>query len=304
MPVRTPSPHHPLMPALAAAAGIATFGMMDAAMKSASMQSGVYGALIWRNVIGAGLMLPLWLAMGGRWPGRSALAIHGLRALVVAPMLGLFFWGLVRTPLAVAIAISFISPLIALYLAAFTLGEPITRRAVTASLLGLGGVVVIGVGRFGGGHMLGADSLLGIAAILGSAVLYAGNLVLQRHQAQRASPTEIAFFQSAIVALMLAPAAPWLAHLPTRMAWAEIAGSAVLSTASLMLLSWAYARAEAHKLLAVEYSGFIWAALMGWLFFNESLSAATLAGVVLIVIGCWIGTAGKATPDHTEQTVL
>ena len=292
------------MPVLAAAAGIATFGLMDAAMKGASLQSGVYGALLWRNLMSAAVMLPVWRGMGGRWPSRGILAIHIARSMVVAPMLGLFFWGLVRTPLAVGIAISFISPLIALYLAWATLGEPFTRRALGASLLGLGGVVIIGIGRFGGGHLPGTDALLGMAAILGSAVLYAGNLVLQRHQAQLASPVDIAFFQCALVALLLVPAAPWFAQIPGKLALAQIAGSAVLATVSLILLSWAYARAEAHRLLPIEYTAFVWAALMGWLCFGETVGAATLAGVALIIIGCWIGTAGGKAPDHVEQVVL
>jgi S-adenosylmethionine uptake transporter len=42
----------------------------------------------------------------------------------------LFFYGVVRTPLAEGIALSFIAPLIALYLAAIWLGEPVGRRAV------------------------------------------------------------------------------------------------------------------------------------------------------------------------------
>ena len=66
-----------------------------------------------------------------------------------------------------------------------------------------------------------------------------------------------------------------------------------------MLLSWAYARAEAQALLPVEYTGFIWAALFGWLMFGEAVTVATLAGVVLIVIGSWI-----ATRKSTQVTVL
>jgi S-adenosylmethionine uptake transporter len=54
--------------------------------------------------------------------------------------------------------------------------------------------------------------------------------------------------------------------------------SPLLSTLSLLLLSWAYARAEASYLAATEYTAFLWAALFGWLVFGEHLSAFTLAG--------------------------
>jgi S-adenosylmethionine uptake transporter len=81
---------------------------------------------------------------------------------------------------------------------------------------------------------------------------------------------------------------------------------------SLMLLSWGWARAPAHRLLPIEYTGFIWASIMGYLWFSESLGASTLIGVVLIVAGCWHGTTGGATEGgqtsdptmHTEQTAL
>ena len=87
---------HRLMPLLAALLGVALFSVMDAAMKRASIAGGVYNPLLFRNVIGAALMWPLWRLSGGRWPGRANLKVHLLRSAVVAGMAGLFFWGLVR----------------------------------------------------------------------------------------------------------------------------------------------------------------------------------------------------------------
>ena len=275
------------LPFLAAAAGIATFSLMDATMKSASLAAGVYSALLLRSACGALLMLPIWLLADWQRPTLAALKVHWLRSAVVAAMALLFFWGLVRVPLAEAIALSFIAPLIALYLAAVLLGEKIQRRAIVASLLGFGGVLVIAGARLSEGT-LNERSGWGIAAVLVSAVLYAWNLILQRQQAQLASPPEISFFQNLCVALILSLAAPWLLSWPGSGALQEIAIAAALAAAAVMLLSWGYARAEAQALLPVEYTGFIWAALFGWLMFGEEVTPATLAGVVLIVIGSWI----------------
>jgi S-adenosylmethionine uptake transporter len=50
----------------------------------------------------------------------------------------------------------------------------------------------------------------------------------------------------------------------------------------------------------LEYSGFLWAALFGWLLFAEGLTLPVLAGAVLIVAGCWIAAPRKST----EQTAL
>ena len=290
--------NHPLLPFLAVAAGIATFSLMDAAMKSAAIQAGVYSALLFRNIIASSLMLPAWALAGGKPPGTAALKVHLLRSAVVACMAPLFFWGLVRIPMAEAIAISFIAPLIALYFAAVLLGELIRPSAILASLLGIAGVFAIGTARFGDGELT-RDSALGIAAILTSAIFYALNLVLQRRQAQLADPIEIAFFQNLIVTLLFLIAAPWLAVWPSPAALRDIALGAALATLALLLLSWGYARAEAQVLVPIEYTGFLWAALFGWMWFGEVLGTATVAGAALIVLGCWI-----AARKPTKQTAV
>jgi S-adenosylmethionine uptake transporter len=290
-----------MMPILAVAAGIASFSVMDALMKGASLAVGAYSAMLWRSLIGVAIMLPLWRLTGGTWPRGEALKLHAQRGLNSAFMATTFFYGLKYLPLAEGMAISFIAPLIALYLAAVILGEKIERRAIFASLLGFAGVVVIAAARLGGAGYT-TEAAWGIAAILTSAVLYAWNLILQRRQALLAGPREVAAFQALFTSLFLLLVAPWLAVLPSLDVMGGIAGSAVLAAISLMLISWGYGRAETQVLLPLEYSAFIWAALLGWLMFDEALTAPTVAGAVLIVIGCWIATRKQTA--HTEQTAL
>lgn len=289
---------HHLMPFLAVTAGIASFSVMDALMKSASLAVGAYSAMLWRSLIGIGVMLPVWKHSGGSWPGGEVLRLHALRGANSAAMATAFFWGLKYLPLAEGMAISFIAPLIALYLAAVTLGEKIGGRAIVASILGLAGVLVICAARLGQGAF-DPQAAWGIAAILTSAVLYAWNLILQRKQAQIADPREIALFQALFTSLFLALLAPWLAAVPQGGVWLDLAGSAALAALSLMLISWGYAREETQVLLPLEYSAFIWAAIMGWVMFGESLSWPSVAGAVLIVGGCLM-----AAKKHTEQTAL
>ena len=184
-------PLAPLAPVLAVTLGVALFGGMDAAIKSASLAVGVYTALLLRNVIGVALILPVWLAGRRALPSRAALKLHALRSAVNAGMALLFFVAVVRLPIAESIALSFIAPIVALYLAAVMLGETIRRRALYASLLGLAGVVVVVAGRLDSGPVSGEadrETWIGLAAILASALLYAVNLVLQRKQALLAPP--------------------------------------------------------------------------------------------------------------------
>ena len=61
-----------------------------------------------------------------------------------------------------------------------------------------------------------------------------------------------------------------------------------------MTFAWAYARAETQALAPLEYSGFLWAALFGWLFFREPVTWPTLTGAGLIVLGVLAGRAAQA----------
>ncbi len=290
-----------LMPFAATVAGIAIFSAMDAAMKGAAIASGVYTATLLRSVFGVILTLPIWIIAGRHLAGRAALRVHIQRACVTSAMAPLFFFGLVRVPMAEAIALSFIAPLIALYFAAVLLEETIRPDTVLASLMGIAGVAVIGAARVGSGNY-SPDAVWGIAAILASAVLYALNLVLQRKQALLASPTEIALAQNVFMSLILATAAPWLQVWPETAALTEIWVAAGLATVALLLLSWGYARAEAQSLMPIEYTAFLWAALLGWLRFGEELDLPTLLGAALIVIGCLIVSRRAVTPPSPPPT--
>jgi S-adenosylmethionine uptake transporter len=68
--------------------------------------------------------------------------------------------------------------------------------------------------------------------------------------------------------------------------WPFILFAAVLAILSMLLLSWAYARAEASYLASTEYTAFLWASLFGWLVFDEHVSLFTFAGACMIVAGC------------------
>ncbi len=287
-----------IRPYLATAAGIALFSAMDAVMKSASIAVGAYSAYLLRCAIGFAMIAPVWWFTARRRPSPATLKVHLVRGFVVAFMGWTFFAALVRLPLAEAIAISFVAPLIALYLAAILLGESIERRAIVAALLGLAGVVVIVGGKIGRGR-LDEEALIGLALVGSSAMLYAWNLVLQRQQALLAGPAEVSTFQNGVVALVLAAGAPFLLVWPEGRVWLEIGAGAALAVGAALFLAWAYARAEAQQLVPIEYSGFLWAALFGWLFFAEQVTRSTLVGALLIVLGCWI-----ATRRRPEQSAL
>ncbi|MCB1691027.1 MAG: DMT family transporter [Halioglobus sp.] len=291
------------VPFTIACTGIATFACMDVLMKGLAIEIGAYNALLWRTVIALLLATALFVWNRTRWPRVAIIRLHVWRGVVTSLMAFLFFWGLTYVPLAEAIGLSFIAPLIALYLAAVLLGEKIGETAILASVIGFVGAMVIIGGRWGGQYHENIGQ--GIAAILMSAVLYAYNLILQRQQALLARPVEIAFFQNATMLAVYLCLAPFLAVVPMLEHVPGLAGAAVLGMVSLLLLSWAYARAEARILIPVEYTAFVWAALFGWLVFDEAVTLATLGGTALIVVACLVAARQKPGPvDHIETTAV
>ena len=138
-----PRPASPLIPFAVATGGIALFSAMDAVMKGLSLAIGTYNALLWRTLAGALFGGAVFLLRRMKWPGPAAMRVHLVRGFLSVFMAILFFWGLARVPLAQGVALAFIAPLIALYLAALFLGEKIQPRAIFASLLGFAGVGTI-----------------------------------------------------------------------------------------------------------------------------------------------------------------
>ncbi|MDQ3077969.1 MAG: DMT family transporter [Pseudomonadota bacterium] len=292
----TPLRHTPLFSFFVGMLGIASFSMMDAVMKGLVIALGIYATMVWRMLAGV-IFAGALFATRPNWPARHVMRIHLIRGALTTVMALLFFWGLAKVPLAQAIALAFIAPLIALFLAAAILGETISRQAIGASLIAFAGVLLIFIGQAQAD--LGREALLGSLAILASAICYAVNIILMRQQAQVAKPIEIAFFQNVIVAVLLLAAWPAVggADVPPADQIPFILLASFLSTTSLLLLSWAYARAEASYLAATEYTSFLWAMLLGWLIFGESVSLYTLAGAGLIVAGCFI--AARRPEDVT-----
>lgn len=289
---------HPIKAFAVALVAVATLSIMDAVMKGLVIAIGILAVSLWRAAANFAISATLYLPAKAPWPTRQTLRIHIVRSIVVTVMAGLFFWGIGRVPLAQAIALTFIAPLIALLLAGVMLGETVGRRSIAGSIAAFAGVIVIVVGE--AATASGADVLLGGAAIVGSAICYAINIVMMRQQALAAKPLEINFFQSLIVgALWLGVAA--FAGLPAWPVghWLWIVVASLLSTAGGLLFSWAYARADASYLSVTEYSAFLWAAAMGWLIFREALSLTTMAGAALIVAGSLIA-ARRDAPSEIE----
>lgn len=279
----------PAAPIAAAILAIALFSIMDALMKRITMELGALNAVFWRQLICLGLGSVLFFALRTPWPDRAAAQLHVLRGLAVTLASVTFFYGLKLMPLADAIALSFLAPILIVLLAAGMLGETIHPRALIGCGLGFAGALVIVAGQLQG--VAGPEALLGAGAVLVSAASYAVAQVLLRKQATQDVPAaSIAFLMPLIVTSVLAGPVALAPALPDGALWPWVFIAAVLTTISQLLLVWAYARAQAQIMAPLEYTAFLWAALLGWMMFKEPLTLMTLTGTGLIMIACFVAT--------------
>jgi S-adenosylmethionine uptake transporter len=218
------------------------------------------------------------------WPTREAVLYNGMRAVIIVVTATTFFFALARLPLADAIALSFIAPVLTALFGVTLLGERLDWRIAVALAAGFVGMLLIVGGKVGGGGLSG-EVLIGAAAVVISAIGYALNIIALRHRATRDPLSQIVLFQNLGPALILALPVLWVW---TPLTWGDTALFALLGTigvAAHTMLAHAFARMEAARLAPVGYVTLVWGVLFGFLFFAEVPGLATLGGAALIALG-------------------
>ena len=261
--------------------------LMDAMIKVLSPRYHTFEIAFLRFAFGmvGAIVYALWTQPGR--PTRDATLYNGLRAALVVLTATSFFYALSLLPLADAIALSFISPVLTALMGALILGERLDWRIAVALVAGFLGMLLIVGGKLGSAG-LGPEVLIGAGAVLFSAVAYALNIIMLRHRATRDPLAQIILFQNAGPTLILL--------LPALLVWvrpplADLGQFAICGTLGVVahtMLAHAFARIEATKLAPIGYVTLVWGVLFGFLFFAEVPGLATLAGAALIVVGTLI----------------
>lgn len=180
----------PAIPFVVATAAVLLFTTMDAIVKALPHSLPTIELVAMRFAFGIPLVLLAMWRMRSGWPTLSSWKANAPRGVLNVASTLLFFTALRRLPLAEALTLSYLAPLMLALMAASVLGERLRRSALSAVLLGLCGVGAIAWNSIAGQLVLSGD-MIGIAAAFGSAVTYATNNLMLRRQAQRDSATSI-----------------------------------------------------------------------------------------------------------------
>lgn len=208
-----------------------------------------------------------------------------LRGLFIGCTNVAFVSAIIVMPLADAIALVFVAPLVVTALSALVLGETVGPRRWTAVVIGLAGAVIII--RPGSG-LFGLVALLPITA----AISYACYLIVTRRLKTSAPAISTHFFTAVVsaVAISIPLAIGMVTGLPliTPVApssgeWGLLAVVGLISTVSHFLIILAYNRAPASTLAPMTYFEIVGATILGYLVFGDFPDAWTWVGVAVIV---------------------
>jgi S-adenosylmethionine uptake transporter len=275
-------------PLVVASLAILVLTIMDAMVKALAVRHGVVDIALARYAFGSLFALAAAGWVGFARPGAATIRAQMLRALFVVSTAVLFFTALARLPMSEALVLTFIAPALVALFARLILGEPVSRLTLVSIVVCFVGVLVIA--RDDMAHWKNpVEDAIGLAAAVGAAFTYAMSLVLLRARARADGVVATVAMQNVIATLYLIPVAATLAGgVPLAGLlgdWAALAAIGLLGTIGHLMLAWSYAQSVAARIGAVEYTGLIWALVIGLIWFGEWPKPSVFVGAALIVGG-------------------
>ena len=160
--------------------------------------------------------------------------------------------------------------------AALFFGEKLALRRIAAVAVALIGAVIIlrpGFREVSPGHI----------AMLGTAVLFAVSYLIANRMAGEVSPTVVVAMLSITVTIGLAPfaAAVWVTPGLWDLFWLFLVAG--FATAGHYCMTLAFRAAPLTVTQPVSFLQLVWAALLGWLVFDEGIDAFVMLGGGLII---------------------
>ncbi|SPH18543.1 Riboflavin transporter [Defluviimonas aquaemixtae] len=206
----------------------------------------------------------------GVWP-----LVLGRGALHVAAVT-LWFFAMARIPIAEVTAIGYLNPIVVTAGAALFLGEQLALRRLTAIAVALLGALVVlrpGLREIAPGHL----SQLGAAVCFGCSYLFAKRL------SALVGPGTLVALLSLTVTAGLAPfaIAVWVPPSLDQLLWLGLV--ALFATLGHYTMARAFAAAPLTVTQPVTFLQLVWAALLGWAVFGETVDPYVFLGGGMII---------------------
>jgi drug/metabolite transporter (DMT)-like permease len=239
-------------------------------------------------------LVQLWVTGQARrlWPVLPRWTLARIGVTLLNGTLGAYAFSVL--PLAQAYAVFFLMPLLISALAVPLLHEPMDAPRGLAIVAGMAGVAVAlqpGTVTLGLGHL----------AALIAATFGAMNYLIIRKTGKVETPGVILLYPTLAQVLALGAVMHWVwvpmtagqVGLTFLMALALLLGGFAIVTA--------YARAAAIVVAPMQYSQILWAAVLGWLLFGETIGPSTGIGIAIIIAsGLFLLLRSNSSPTRAR----
>lgn len=282
---------------IAALCGSMIFSINDTSIKVLSSDYPLHEVILIRSIIGLIFLLTLVKIREG---GLHVLAttrgwMHFLRMFVVLTSNVTYFLGIAAMPIADAVAIAFVAPVLITVLSIFVLKEKVGPHRIAAVLIGLAGTVVL--------MRPGEDAFRPAAVlILISALGYAVSQLMARSMRGTESIYRLSFYMqlgflitAALAGLVMGDGKfagsenPSVAFLFREWHWPALLDLPIFLASGLavgvggLLMAHAYRTLEAASVAPFEYAAIPMAILWGITIFGTYPDAVAFLGMVMII---------------------
>ncbi|MGB5865707.1 MAG: DMT family transporter [Sulfitobacter sp.] len=252
------------------------FIMVTALVKTMGPRLPPGEAAFLRYAMGLVFLLPVVRSLQNAHLTRRQWTLFSLRGFFHAGGVILWFYAMVRIPIAEVTAMNYLAPIYVTIGAAVFLGERLAARRIIAVLLGLLGAAIIlrpGFREVSEGHL----------AMLFAAVVFAGSYLVAMIMADEVKPSVVVAMLSIFVTIGLAPFAyaDWVT--PNGRELLFLAGVAGFATAGHYTMTLAFAAAPVTVTQPVTFLQLIWATLLGTLWFSEEIDIFVIIGGIVIL---------------------
>lgn len=278
----------PLQGALLLALSALLFALTGVGIREISSSVNNESVVFFRNLVGVLFFLPLLLVRGPGMLRTRRLKSHLWRTTYGLAAMYCFFYAIAHLPLADAMLFTYSAPIFTPVIAYLWLKEPLTRRMLLTSLVGLAGVLMVAKPS---AALFDMQALIGLAASLLAAFAF----VSIREMSDTEPATRIVFYFALFGTLFSAIPLAWSWQPLDDMQLGWLLGIGLLATASQIIMSRAYGLAPPGLIGPVAYLAIVFAGLIAWLTWGETPDTLSMLGAGLIFLAGLLSIARRCT---------
>ena len=221
--------------------------------------------------------------LAGAWHTKN-LSGHVMRGTLSIASSFCYFAAVARLPIVDVTAISFVTPLIVVVLAALILKEVVHIYRWSAVIVGFGGVIVMLVPYMDmSKHAAMSTALtIGLSLAICNALCSAVAVIQVRRLTQTETTKSIVLYFTMFITLGGLVTLPFGWVMPNGLELACLIGAGICGGIAHIISTSSHHYAPASFLVSFDYSSMIWAFLLGYLFFGEIPAALVAVGAVIV----------------------